>query len=100
MISFLQDDWRTIPQPAEESSKGSSGICSPTPPADVGGASKRELSAEELELHIRHCGELIEKSMQVWCVTGCFAARGEADYWRQKMYEAIALRRVLMKETA
>lgn len=50
------------------------------------------LTPAELESHIRDCGRLIEKSMKAWYETGCFSHRGEADYWKSRMYEAIAAR--------
>jgi hypothetical protein len=52
-----------------------------------------ELSDAELEQHIKDCGWLAELAMCRWAQSGDFSDRGEADYWRRKMEEAIKSRK-------
>ena len=51
---------------------------------------KQALSDQELEEHIKHCGELMEQAYARWEASGCFGDRGEADGWRITMERAIA----------
>lgn len=50
------------------------------------------MSDNELELHIKDLGVLMQDEYANWNVTGCFHARGQADRHRLDMQEAIAAR--------
>ncbi|OGA95025.1 MAG: hypothetical protein A3E79_06620 [Burkholderiales bacterium RIFCSPHIGHO2_12_FULL_61_11] len=51
-----------------------------------------DFSAQELELHIKHCGDLMKSAMARYELSGCLGDRGEADGWRMAMERAIAAR--------
>lgn len=46
----------------------------------------------ELEQHIADCGKHMEAAYARYEAQGCFSDRGEADGWRIRMHEAIAMR--------
>ena len=50
------------------------------------------ISSEELELHIRDCGRHIERCMADYAESHNLSDRGEADFWRLRMEEAIRSR--------
>ena len=50
------------------------------------------MSPQELELHIQHCGKLMQAAMADYEASGCFSDRGEADAWRLRMEAAIKAR--------
>ena len=51
-----------------------------------------DITAQEIEIHIQQCGQLMQDAYARYEVSGCFADRGEADAWRMTMERAIALR--------
>lgn len=53
-----------------------------------------EFTAQELELHIRHCGNLMKDAYARYELSGDFSDRGEADYWKVAMERAIEARSV------
>lgn len=50
------------------------------------------MTSQELELHIKQCGALMEGAMAMYELSGCFGYKGEADGWRLCMERAIAAR--------
>ncbi len=50
------------------------------------------MTDNELEAHIRDCGQQMQRAMAEYETSGSFADRGEADYWRMRMEKAIAAR--------
>ena len=50
------------------------------------------MTSQELEQHIKHCGALMEGAMAMYQLSGCFGYKGEADGWRLRMEQAIAAR--------
>lgn len=51
-----------------------------------------DFSADQLEMHIRHCGNLMKDAMARYELSGDFSDRGDADGWRVAMERAIAAR--------
>lgn len=47
------------------------------------------INSDELELHIKSCGELLEQSYARFEATGCLADRDEACRWQLAMTQAI-----------
>ena len=47
------------------------------------------INSDELELHIKSCGDLLKQSYARFEATGCFADRDEACRWQLAMTQAI-----------
>lgn len=53
---------------------------------------RNAIAADELEAHIQSCGRLMQEAMARYEESSCFSDRGDADYWRGRMEEAIKAR--------
>ena len=51
-----------------------------------------QLSQQELEMHIEHCGQLMTSAYACYEASSCFGDLGEAHHWRIAMERAIGLR--------
>ncbi|MHB1201473.1 MAG: hypothetical protein ACYCZ6_18360 [Polaromonas sp.] len=51
-----------------------------------------DITTQEIEIHIKQCGQLMQDAYARYEVSGDFSERGEADAWRMTMERAIALR--------
>lgn len=51
-----------------------------------------DFTAQELEIHVIHCGNLMRDAYARYELSGCLSERGEADGWRVAMERAIAAR--------
>ena len=51
-----------------------------------------QLSQQELEMHIEHCGQLMTSAYASYEASSCFGDLGKAHHWRIEMERAIGQR--------